>query len=152
MRSNFKGFQKSNQSAFNDKCFSDKMREKNSYKHNIHLIRCFADSFESLKQKSQVLPEHSQLCFSFVTITQKMDKKKKKEWIESTRDVFVYRMEKYPFLSMHLWFWYFCCWCFYGEILVHKLYCIQFSIRFSFPSFLCTISIHTFLANIFFVR
>lgn len=156
MRSNFKGFQKSNRSVFNDKCSTDKMREKNSNKHNIHLIRCFADSFESLKQKSQVLPEHSQLCISFVTITRKkknMDKKeRKKEWIESTRDVFVYRMEKYPFLSMHLWFLYFCCWCSYGENLVHKLYCIQFSIRFSFPSFLCTIPIHTFLANIFFVR
>lgn len=78
MRSNFKGFQKSNRSVFNDKCLTDKMREKNCNKHNIHLIRSFADSFESLKQKSQVLPEHSQLCFSFVTITQKnMDKKEK---------------------------------------------------------------------------
>lgn len=79
MRSNFKGFQKSNRSVFNDKCSTDKMREKNSNKHNIHLIRCFADSFESLKQKSQVLPEHSQLCFSFVTITHKKKHGKKGE-------------------------------------------------------------------------
>lgn len=90
MRSNFKGFQKSNRSVFNDKCFTDKMREKNSNKHNIHLIRCFADSFESLKQKSQVLPEHSQLCFSFVTITRKKKhgqkgEKKRMNWKHSRR-------------------------------------------------------------------
>lgn len=155
MRSNFKGFQKSNRSVFNDKCFTDKMREKNSNKHNIHLIRCFADSFESLKQKSQVLPEHSQLCFSFVTITHKKTwtkRRKKKNELKALETFLCTGWKNIRFCPCIFGFRIFCCWCSYGENLVHKLYCIQFSIRFSFPSFLCTIPIHTFLANIFFVR